>query len=57
MNVVFHSRPVYDSGFAKNSEITLMYAPGMESPALPRYLVGIPDNGDSRWSRYGLLAL
>ncbi|RKX09975.1 hypothetical protein D9B98_00090 [Corynebacterium diphtheriae] len=22
-----------------------------------RYLVSIPDNGDSRWSRYGLLAL
>lgn len=22
-----------------------------------RYLVSVPDNGDSRWSRYGLLAL
>lgn len=25
--------------------------------AFTRYLVSIPDNGDSRWSRYGLLAL
>ncbi|CAB0825556.1 hypothetical protein FRC0290_01938 [Corynebacterium diphtheriae] len=24
---------------------------------ITRYLVSIPDNGDSRWSRYGLLAL
>ena len=23
----------------------------------PRYLVSVPDNGDSRWSRYGLPAL
>ena len=25
--------------------------------SLARYLVSVPDNGDSRWSRYGLLAL
>ena len=25
--------------------------------AAARYLVSVPDNGDSRWSRYGLLAL
>lgn len=27
----------------------------LQQPA--RYLVSVPDNGDSRWSRYGLLAL
>ncbi|AYX81268.1 hypothetical protein EGX79_03150 [Corynebacterium jeikeium] len=26
-------------------------------PLPPRYLVSVPDNGDSRWSRYGLPAL
>lgn len=27
----------------------------LQEPA--RYLVSVPDNGDSRWSRYGLPAL
>ena len=37
-------------------------APGAGEPYIAygistRYLVSVPNNGDSRWSRYGLLAL
>lgn len=28
-----------------------------QATGTPRYLVSVPDNGDSRWSRYGLPAL
>ncbi|UJL58815.1 hypothetical protein [Corynebacterium diphtheriae] len=42
-----------DDSFRLHSFIDPIMWAGMAA----RYLVSIPDNGDSRWSRYGLLAL
>ena len=39
------------------SRLGAAHCHSLRTAGLSRYLVSVPDNGDSRWSRYGLPAL
>lgn len=53
---VLRIRPLGARRFV-DSDSRPMKVSTIASASTPRYLVSVPDNGDSRWSRYGLPAL